>query len=208
MDVAGGEDEQFFFVTVAGTDDWPRPGAVELVADGERFRPTNTPGPVADSYRLYEQGEVYDPDDERTGWLAFEVPNPLDAESVALAYDDRRWKVAEQYRTALASPPAEFELVSFDTPEQVDPDEFFDVSFVVENVGEGDGTYRASLNESGPAYRPHTVELSVPAGEQAEWSRSFGSRLSESGDGASYRLRSAIADRDREVEVVSKTTSE
>lgn len=201
MDVGAVEGKQFLFVTVAGRGDWPRPGAIELVADSEQFQPTTSPGPIRNPYYLYDHGHVYDPDDEREGWLAFEVPDPLDAESVALAYDDQRWSLPEEFRTALASPPAEFELLSFDAPEQVAPDEFFDISFAVRNIGEGDGTFRACLNESGPSYVPHPVELSVPAGERAEWSRSFGGRVYENTESATYRFRSAVADRDRDVEV-------
>lgn len=205
MDVEAVEGRQFLFVAASPSGEWPRPGALELVADGERYRGTTGPGSVS-AYQLYEQGRVYDPEEERAGWVAFEVPNPLDAESVALEYENRRRALAEAYRTALAAPPAAFELVSFDAPERVEPDETFEVSLAVENVGEGDGTFRASLNESGPAYVPHQVELSVPAGERAEWSETFGSRIYEGTERATYRLRSAVADRDREVAVVSETS--
>lgn len=207
MDVVGVEGRQFLFATVSASGEWPRPGAIELVADGERFRPTTTPGSVDNSYRLYEQGRAYDPDEQRSGWLAFEVPNPLDAESVALSYGDERRALAEEHRAELTDSPAEFELVSFDAPEEVAPDETFDVSVAVENVGEGGGTFRAVLNESGPSHVPHQFELSIPPGERAEWSRSFGEYVSAGTSRARYRFRSAVANRDHEVAVVSETTA-
>lgn len=183
-----------------------------LVADDRRFDPTFEPGPADSPMDLYEMRSAYDPDEHRAGWVAFVVPDPLDAREVALLYEADGEIHSEHFDSAtvaeLAAPPADFELVSFEAPDRVAHDESFRVSFAVRNVGERDGTFRACLNEAGPEYVPHPVELSVPVGERAEWFGSFGHSITEDATSATFRLSSAAGDREATVEVVSETTAE
>lgn len=213
--VAAPEGSQFVFADVRPTRSdalAPTHDAFALVADDRRFEGTFDPGPADGPMDLYEMRSAYDPDEFRTGWVAFEVPDPLDAREVAMAYESEGEFYSERFDSAvveeLAAPPADFELVSFEAPDRVTHGESFRVSFEVRNAGEREETFRACLNEAGPAYVPHPVELSVAAGKRTEWAGSFGHHISEDTSSATYRLSSAAGDREATVEVVSETTTD
>lgn len=200
------EATQFVFVEVRPRTDSPRPSDFALVADDRHFWGTLAPGDVGGPHRLSEFGPVYRAGKRRSGWVAFEVPNPLDAEEVALTYDDWSWSVGETDLADLRAPPADFELVSFDAPQEVSHDESFDVSLVVENAGEEDGVFRASLNQAGPTYAPHRAEVRVPESERRERTWTFGESVVPGTERVNLRLESAVADRETTVEVVGGTT--
>lgn len=174
MDVATVDGVQFLFVVVQPTSDepsfarWPAPENFALVTGDDRIEATTTPGSVHDPLSIDGLGNVYAPDRGRGGWLAFEVPDPFDGEEAIVTSGDREQSLPDEFLADLRTPPADFELVSFDAPERVSPDERFDVTCTVENVGEGDGTFRTCLNQSGPMYIPHPVEFEIPAGERRE----------------------------------------
>ncbi|NEU57059.1 hypothetical protein [Halorussus sp. MSC15.2] len=206
LDVEAVEATQFVFVRVRPRTDAPRPSDFALVADDRHFWGTLAPGDVGGPHRLSEFGSVYRAGKRRSGWVAFEVPNPLDAEAVALTYDDWRWSLDEDRLAALRAPPPDFELVSFEAPEEVAHDESFDATVVVENAGEGDGVFRASLNQAGPAYAPHRAAVEVPAGERRERTWTFGDSVTRKTERVNLRLESAVTDRETSVEVLGGTT--
>ncbi|WP_435178289.1 hypothetical protein [Halorussus sp. AFM4] len=180
------EGTQFAFVRVRPRTDSPRPSDVALVADDRHFWGTVAPGDVGGPRRLTGLGSVYRAGEDRPGWVAFEVPNPLDAEEVALTYDGRDRSLGDAAVSALRAPPADFELAAFDAPDRVAPGASFDVSAEVENVGEGDGVFRASLNELGPVYGPNRASVAVPADESRE--RTWTVDASDSPDAERVRL--------------------
>ncbi|WP_276301140.1 hypothetical protein [Halorussus lipolyticus] len=206
--VVTAEETQFAFVQVRPQTDSPPPSDFSVVADGRRFWGTLAPGDVAGPHRVYELGSGYHSGEVEPGWVAFEVPNPLDADDIALAYQDRRESVGAGLAADLREPPAEFGLVSFDAPETVAHDETFEVSLTVENVGESAGVFRASLNQLGPTYAPYPAELSVPAGERREETWSFGDHISAETDEIVLRLELPADRRRANVEVVGGTTVE
>ncbi|WP_137286830.1 DUF4352 domain-containing protein [Halorussus salinisoli] len=206
MDVEAVEGTQFVFVEVYPQTDSPPPSDFSLVADGRHFWGTLAPGEVGGPNRLSELGPGYRADETGSGWVAFEVPNPLDAEEVELAYRGRSQRVDETILADLRAPPADFEVVSFDAPEQVVHDESFEVSLTVENVGESDGVFRASLNQAGAMYSPNRAEIRVPAGERRERAWTFGEYLPSGTGRARFHLRSADTDREAVIEVVEGAT--
>jgi hypothetical protein len=207
MAVATTERTQFVFVEVRPRTDSPPPSDFALAADDRRFWGTLAPGDVAGPHLVYELGSGYRSGEVEPGWVAFEVPNPLDADEIALAYQGRREPLGEEFLAELRTPPADFEVVSFDAPEEVDHDESFEVSVTVENVGETAGTFRACLNQSGPTFVPRPVELSIPAGERREETWTFDDSVSAESQHLDLRLESPAEVRTAGVEVVGGTTT-
>ena len=207
LGVEADEGTQFAFVLVRPRTDTPRPSDLALVADGRHFWGTLAPGDVGGPRRLAELGSVYRAEDARAGWVAFEVPNPLDADEVALTYDGRDRSLGESVVSALRAPPADFELTSFEAPERVARGASFAVSAGVENVGEGDGVFRASLNELGPEYGPHRTSVAVPAGERRERAWTVGTSDSPDAERVRLGLDSVAGDREATVEMVEQTDS-
>lgn len=205
--VEADEGVQFAFVRVRPRTDSPRPSDLALVADDRHFWGTLAPGDVGGPRRLTDLGSVYQAGDGSAGWVAFEVPNPLDAEAVALTYDGRRRSLGESMVSALRAPPADFELTGFDAPARVDRGVSFEVSVEVENVGEGDGVFRASLNELGPEYGPHRSSVAVPAGERRERTWIVGAPDSSDADRVNLELDSVAGDREATVEMVPEDAS-
>ncbi|MFB6123056.1 MAG: hypothetical protein ABEJ78_06330 [Haloferacaceae archaeon] len=157
-------DGQFAFVTVdAGGDAPPAPDAFALTFDGKRR--------TATTYRDYgPAGDLPVPDteyatDDPRGYLGFEIPAPLDADSVAVALDDAvRWTVPESELAPLRSPPPSF-AVEYDVPDVVARDEAIPVSLSIANEGDGRGTFRGALNHEGPLYGASDFAVTLDAGE-------------------------------------------
>jgi hypothetical protein len=208
MDVEAVDGVQFAFVEVRPRTASPPPSDFALVADGRHYWGTLAPGDAGGPNRLVELGPGYSYEDADPGWVAFEVPDPLDAAEVVLAHDGRTRPVGDDLLAALRTPPADFELVSFDAPEEVSPGDPFEVSFAVENVGEADGTFRASVNQSGPTDVPHRAEFRVPAGTRRERTVRFDGDSNAEADAVGLQFRSAVADRETTVEVVSGPPAE
>lgn len=212
MQVATLENRQVVFADVRPpADGGPKPDEFHLAIDDAHTSGTLTPGPAGAPPMVHSPIPAYDPEVRETGWIAFEVPNPLDAESVELVYESDGGSVSEpipsETAAELAAPAPEFELVSLDAPESVGAGDVFDISVTVENVGESDGTFRAVLNETHPTYGPFPMVVRVPAGEQREWRETFGEYASDDTEKYSYDFRSSIEDRDLEVEVEPETTT-
>ncbi|WP_192498443.1 hypothetical protein [Halorussus halophilus] len=214
MKVASPDERQFVFadVTPSSSDALPPTvDAFELVVDDVRVDGTQKPGPVSGPRMVHSPNPPYDPDVRETGWIAFEVPNSLDADSVELVYETGGESVSKPLSSdalsKLADAPPEFELVSLDAPESVGAEEVFDVSVTVENVGESDATFRGVLNQTRPTYYPNPMVVPVPAGEQREWSEPCGDHESGDTDQYSFNFLSPLDARELTVEVASETTS-
>lgn len=213
-DVSAPEETQFVFADVRVTESAapaPPQDAFSLAVDDRRFEGTLVPGAARNRWDLYWQGPTYDPDERETGWVAFEVPDPLDADDAALTYEFEGRTFSESLNDesieSFAEPSAEFELVGFDYPDSVERYESFDVSVGVENVGEGDGVFRAVLNQTHPTYAPYPVEVTVPGGERREWAKTFSLRVPEGADiAAAFRLLTPDESREAEIGVAHETT--
>lgn len=211
--VAAREGTQLVFVElrlVGSVADLPSPDEIALVADGQRFEGRVAPGSTDGPWELSERGEAYSAESAQSGWVAFEIPDPLDTDRIALAYesDGRVFSdslPAEVVET-LARPPAEFEVAAFEFPESVRQGDSFEVSVAVENTGEVDGVFRAVLNQTHPLYGYRTIELVVPANEHREWSRRSDWNAHEA-DRAQFTLLAPGDKREATVKVVSETTT-
>lgn len=211
--VAARERTQFAFAElrlVGSTANLPSPDDIALTADDQRFEGTVAPGSSDGAWELYEREQAYASQPARSGWVAFEVPDPLDADRIALVYeaDGRTFSLPLDSETVetLARPPAEFEVVAFDFPESVGQRESFEISVAVENASEIDGVFRAVLNQSHPSYTYRVVELNVPANGRREWSRRSDWNVHDAEEGR-FTLLTPVGDYDATVEVVAETTT-
>lgn len=214
-DVSAPEGTQFVFADVQQTESGasaPPKDAFALVADDRRFDGTLVPGSAGSPSRLYWQGPAYDPDERETGWIAFEIPERLDADEVVLTYESEGRTFSEsldsEVSESLAEPPAEFELIDFGHPESVERYGRFELSVTVENVGEGDGVFRAALNQTHPLYAPHVVERRIPAGERGEWDRASSWSLHRDAKQAQFELLTPREKREATVEIATETTDD
>lgn len=211
--VAAREGTQFVFVELrlAGSvADLPSPDEIALVADDQRFEGTVAPGSTDGPWELSERGEAYSAESAQSGWVAFEVPDPLDTDRIAFAYEaDGRvfsHSLPAEVVETLARPPTEFEVAAFEFPKSVRQGDSFEVSVTVENAGEVDGVFRAVLNQTHPLYGYRTIELDVPANERREWSRRSDWNAHEA-DQAQFTLLAPGGKREATVEIVSETTT-
>lgn len=211
--VAARKGTQFVFVElqlVGSLEYLPSPNKIALTADDRRFEGTLAPGSSDGAWELRDRGQAYDTEPIQSGWVAFEVPAPLDAEQIALTYESGGRTFSESLDSetveALARPPAEFEVVAFDFPESIRSGESFEVSVVVENTSEVEGVFRAVLNQSRPSYTYHIIELAVPASERREWTRSSDWNVGDA-EQARFTLLTPLGKRDATVEVVPETTA-
>lgn len=211
--VAARKGTQFVFVElqlVGSLEHLPSPDEIALTADDRRFNGTLAPGSSEGAWELHDRGQAYGTEPIQSGWVAFEVPAPLDAEQIALTYESGGRTFSESLDSeaveALARPPAEFEVVAFDFPKSVRPGESFEMSVVVENTSEVDGVFRAVLNQSHPLYTYRTISLTVPASERREWTRSSDWNVGDA-EQARFTLLTPLGKRDATIEVVSETTT-
>jgi len=209
--VAAPDGTQFVFADLrpAGSETTPPSrGALALATDDRRFGATVAPGPAASPAEVLGRGRAYDPEEREAGWIAFAVPDPLDVDDAALTCEagDRTFSSPLDAETiaALAAAPPSFELVDATAPERVAPGDSFEVSVAVENAGEGDGVFRAALNQTRPLYAPNAVELSVPAGERREWTDTFATRPDADAERASFELVAPEESRELSVDVAAE----
>ena len=101
------------------------------------------------------------------GWLAAEVPKPLETEEAALTWDGGRYPVDGALLDRLRRPPTEFK-VSFEAAPIDGVDGAARSIVTVENVGDVTGTFVAGINMTFPINRPERrVVRRVGAGETA-----------------------------------------
>lgn len=110
-------------------------------------------------------GDTYAPTEP--GWLAAEVPKPLEAEEAVLTWDGGRYPVDGALLDRLRRPPTEFE-VSFEAAPVDGVDGAVRSIVTVENVGDVAGTFVAGINMTFPTNRPERrIVRRVGAGETA-----------------------------------------
>ena len=147
------------------------------------------------------------PDDgtESGGWLAFPVDGELDPESPKITVLDTGWRLPQSVTERLRQPAPQFNLVSFDHPETVAPDEPFTVSVTAENVGPVMGSFRGVLNAANVryAYYPHEFALALDPGERATWELEYAGDegLNDADDSGQFDLRTVAGNREGTVEV-------
>ncbi|WP_327051589.1 hypothetical protein [Halomicrococcus gelatinilyticus] len=171
----------------------PSYDSFDLVVDGETYSPIyvedRTTG--GNTTSLAGRGEIpYDSpyaNSYEVGWVAFELPSPVDASAVAVRCryggETAEWTLSDDQVDALGRPAPEFELRSFEaTPNESS----VDISLVVENVSETDGRFLAAV------YWPTAriadddestiVDRSVDAGGRVEWTQTFDTEYAGGGD--------------------------
>ena len=171
VDTYGRRDQQYVIATVSaeGTPA-PPPSEFALAVGSETFAPDDNVGGMGG--RLWDYGDPYGGDGATAGWIAFEVPKPLDTEGATITWPGGEYALDESAVGRLSRPPTEFEVREFDPPDSMALDGTVTATLTVENVGDADGTFAAAVNRTGPfvAYTPEeTVSLEIPAGETATW---------------------------------------
>ncbi|PSQ15637.1 hypothetical protein BRD02_06265 [Halobacteriales archaeon QS_8_69_73] len=110
-------------------------------------------------------GDAYAPTEP--GWLAAEVPKPLEAEEAALTWDGGQYPVDGALLDRLRRPRTEFE-VSFEAAPVDAVDGAARSIVTIENVGDVAGTFVAGINMTFPTNRPERrITRRVGAGETA-----------------------------------------
>lgn len=178
--VVGTSDDQFVFVdaSVRGEGPPPAPHRFALVADGAGYGsgldfvgPARVGAPVS--------GRPYS-DSNRQGYVAFRVPAPLDAESVAVVVGDggprttdmapdpdgfaARWTAPPSAVDPLRSPPPAF-AATVEAPVSVAADEPIPVAVDIVNEGDGPGVFHGAINHQGPLYSAAGFDRSLESGE-------------------------------------------
>jgi hypothetical protein len=142
--------KQFVVASVTMPDGRQAPG-FSFRAAGETYQPgidgVDSPGWSGSTFAGREGGLVAG-DHEGSGFLAFTVPSPLEAENprVRLDAEDRAWSLPDAASKRLASPSPSFRLDSFEAPDSVDRPHTFDVSLTVTNTSDVDGRFVAGLH--------------------------------------------------------------
>ncbi|MFD1513273.1 hypothetical protein [Halomarina rubra] len=172
-DVFGEHGKQYllFDVAVEGTTTVPYT-EFELVAGDTTYQPTKYIG-IADSPAPSGFGDRYTPTSD--GWVAFHVPEPLDASSVVLRWPGGEYDVEDAFLDTLAEPPAEFAVREFAVG-TADDGTRRRVTLTVENTGGVDGTFVALVAKEaldGDYFESVELSLDVPAGEAETWTRTY-----------------------------------
>lgn len=129
-------------------------------------------------HRFYRLGTPLRESRRDTGWVGFDLPASPDASAPELRARDAdgvaaRWRLPDDAAAAVRTPGPSFVVRDFDAPKRVAPGDVIEFSATVRNFGDGDGVFRASLNQLGPTYRFETVERGLSAGGEWEWSETL-----------------------------------
>ncbi|MFC4552921.1 MULTISPECIES: hypothetical protein [Halorussus] len=197
------QDRQFVVAAVQSVTDsaadaaGPPPyDAFDLVVDGDAYPAVaiekRTRGAFTTS--LAGRGDVkYDepyarPSEDRVGWVAFELPSPLAASSLAIRcrYEGEaaRWRLPRNVAATLARRPPSFELRSF-AAESLDA-ESVELSLSVENVADVGGRFLAAVywpTAIADDDESHLVRERVPANGRVEWSTTVDAKYAASSNG-------------------------
>jgi len=196
----GERGEQYLLVEIT-TDTALDRQDLALVAGEDRYSSVER---VGEGGRLWPYGDLYAATEELSGWLAFAVPKPLDAQAVTLSWPGGEYAITDQAVGALARPPTSFD-VTVEAPEQVEADSPATLSVTVENTGDAAGTFVGALNRIGPsiAYTPETAaELTVEAGETDTWEGSYTPDPGTAGSTFTFEFVWQDGDERREIEIV------
>jgi hypothetical protein len=172
------EDEQFVVATVEGPEDAVAPDFT-LEAGGEAFSPDVDVTGRHDATLAGRGGGSVLQNEAASGYLAFRVPSPLDADEARIVRDDDAdaTPLPDDELATLGRPAAEFEVDSLDLPDAVERPAVVDVSLSVTNVGDVDGRFLAGVHwpTEGIADDDETtvLERDVAAGETMSFSLSL-----------------------------------
>jgi hypothetical protein len=168
--VYGDRDEQWLVAEVAADPAEHPPDSFAVDAGGERHTVATRVG--EGDGRLPDFGAAYGEGPRPgVGWLAVELPNPLDVDAPRLTWSDGAYVLPGPAVERLAAPPAAF-TVSFDADDGAGADETVTATVTVENAGTVDGTFVAALNRVGPRvdHAPAaSVRVDVPVETTETW---------------------------------------
>ncbi|WP_436927738.1 hypothetical protein [Halosimplex amylolyticum] len=167
--VYGARDEQYVVALVDGAAAGrPAVDEVALVADGTSHDAQNSVG--YGGWALFDYGGAYLPVDNPSGWVVFQVSDPLDVAEAAITWPGGEYPLGDDVLADLARPPASFEVQSFEAPATATAGETFTLSLTVRNTADVDGTFVGAVNRDFPAYTPvASIRLPAAAGETATW---------------------------------------
>lgn len=205
-DVVAAEGQQYLFLTVdASGSPAPAPEDFAVLAGEASYagQPRGSGG------RPYRDERPYTPDAGH-GWLLYELPAPVESEHVAVELDvgegePPTWHLPDDVVERLRGPAPAFEVRDLSAPDAVRADEPIEVSATVENVGDGPGTFRGSLNQEGDVlYGASPFSFDLDAGAERTWRGTVTTHQRpevESETTVRLRVRSAGGDFDRDVVV-------
>jgi hypothetical protein len=121
-------------------------------------------------------------DRHEAGWVAFEVPSPLDVSEAAIRAsvggESAAWPLSAEAVRRLGTPAPTFELLSFEARRRDAGG--VELSLAAENVGDVGGEFLAAVywptERIADDDESHIVRRSVDAGGRVEWSRPFETR--------------------------------
>ncbi len=164
-----GDGGQYYLVEVTH-EDGPVPSLSDftLTIDGSDYTPKDLRGLWVDG----DYGVEYDTE-AGSGWLVFEVPAGVAADSATVAWPGGEWTVPSATRDRLATPPASFD-VSFEAPDSVAAGETPVLTMTVANTAGVAGKFVYAMNRVGPdvAYVPvrsGVIELDPGESVTEEW---------------------------------------
>ena len=146
------------------------------------------------------------------GWVAFELPSPVDASDAAIRCqhdgETAEWSLSDDQVAALSRRAPTFELRSFETT--VDGPTV-DLSLVVENVSETDGRFLAAVywptERIADDDESTIVDRSVAAGDRVEWTKTFDTKYAAGQDGTVTASVDGPVSAERTLELGTETTT-
>lgn len=208
-------DEQFVVASVRGPEDADPPGFT-LEAGGEVYLPgVDVAGRHGATFAGRTDGSLLE-NEHASGYLAFQVPSPLDADDARIVRDDggAATPLPDDELATLTRPAAAFELDALDLPDAVERPEQVDVSLSVTNVADVNGRFLVGLHwpTEGIADDDETtvLERTVAAGETTTFSPSLqtGHAVNETSEHPLTIDGSVSADRTVEIIVDDATTAD
>jgi hypothetical protein len=175
----------------------PEYDAFGLAADGETYPAVDVEPRTGGAYTtsLAGRGRIRyaaptASDRRETGWVAFEVPSPLDvseaAVRVSVGGQRATWTLPDDGVRRLGRPAPTFRLRSFGS--RLLGDGRVELSLAAENVSDGGGEFLAAVywptERIAADDESHLVRRRVDAGGRTEWSSAFETRYTGGDDGA------------------------
>ena len=171
---------QYLFLNVSVTSGL-RPAVEDIIFrfDGEAYSPKtewdypplhrgeDSVGEFPDSVG----DERYRSDDDRDGWLVFELPERGDASEAAFSWPGGKWKPDESVRGRLANPLPDFSLEAWTVPETISSTARPEFEISARNEGAEPGQFWGAIDGDGWT-TDRTVTLvtqRIPPGETESW---------------------------------------
>lgn len=161
-----------------------------------------------DGETYYPQPDECDCDGTYETYTTYPLPAPLSADAGEVRWEGPEetstWALPDGALDALAAPTTGWELLGFDAPDSVGPDERFRVAVEARNVGDAAGTFRGVLDQAGPVYGvADRWKTAVAPGQTLRRESEIGvlAEIEESVDEVRLRLRTVAGDVDHAVQV-------